>query len=180
MAWENEAPIGSLVLQPGLYDSNCPFSSDNVIGALADFATIDFTGANNTIDAAIASVNLMPDGQPLLDNKTPYNGYGTPKSVTREARINQPVQKYGRATSRTKGRVTGINGTIKVAYTAGTATFVNQIVVRSTKPFIGPGDSGSLLVNRPGKKPVGLLFAGDSTGRYVLPTPLTRYWRGLV
>jgi hypothetical protein len=171
-ALENDASPGSLVLQPGLYDTNCSVNPDNVIGVLADFATIDFTGENNTVDAAIASVDSMPDGRPMVDNKTPSNGYGTPKSTTREAKLSMAVQKYGRTTSRTKGRITGINATIIVNYTAGTAIFVNQIVVQSTSPFIGPGDSGSLLVNRPGKKPVGLLFAGNPSGTYAVANPI--------
>jgi hypothetical protein len=168
----NDAPTGSRVLQPGLYDTDCIVHSDNVIGALADFAAIDFSGANNTIDAAIASVDSLPDGRPMVDNKTPSKGYGTPRSATRTAKLHQLVQKYGRSSSLTKGRVTGINATIKVTYSGGTATFVNQIVVKSSKPFIMPGDSGSLLVNRPGKKPVGLLFAGDLSGKFAVANPI--------
>jgi hypothetical protein len=168
----NEAPTSSRVLQPGRYDTFCSLNADDAIGVLADFATIDFTGADNTIDAAIASVNLLPDGSPMLDNRTPANGYGRPKSANREAKLHQAVQKYGRTTSKTNGKVTGINATIQVSYPTGTATFVNQIVVKSTKPFIEPGDSGSLLVTRSGKKPVGLLFAGDSTGTYAIANPI--------
>ncbi|MFH1597301.1 MAG: hypothetical protein ABIG94_13235 [Pseudomonadota bacterium] len=174
-ALENEASIGSRVLQPGRYDTNCSLNPDNVIGALAAFETIEFTGANNTIDAAIA-LSTIAD----LGNATPANGYRTPKSATVAAFIYQAVQKYGRTTSLTKGTVTGINATIKVSYTAGIATFVNQIVVQSLKPFIKAGDSGSLLVTDPERKPVGLLFAGDSSGKMPSPTPLTRYWGGLV
>jgi hypothetical protein len=171
-ALENEASTGSRVLQPGLFDTNCTFNPDDAIGVLADFAEIDFTGADNTIDAAITSVDSMPDGRPMVDNKTPSNGYGIPKSATREAKLKLRVKKYGRTSSLTKGKVTGINATIMVAYTAGIATFVNQIVVQSTKPFIGAGDSGSLLVTRLGKKPVGLLFAGNESGTFAVANPI--------
>jgi hypothetical protein len=50
----------------------------------------------------------------------------------------------------------------------GTALFVNQIVVYGNKPFIKAGDSGSLLVTDPGRNPVGLLFAGTSSGKYAI------------
>lgn len=86
------------------------------------------------------------------------------------AALNQQVQKYGRTTSlTTKGRITGINATINIGYDSGTARFVNQIIVETRKPgFIQGGDSGSLLVIQGGsddRKPVGLLYAGNSTGK---------------
>jgi hypothetical protein len=171
-ALENEASPGSLVLQPGRYDTQCTFDPEAVIGALADFETIDFTGANNTMDAAIASIDAMPDGSPMVDNKTPADGYGMPRSATLKPKLRQAVQKYGRASSLTKGTVTGINATIIVRYGAGAAIFVNQIVVKSKKPFIKPGDSGSLLVTDPGKNPVGLLVAGDLSGTYAIANPI--------
>ena len=80
-----------------------------------------------------------------------------------------PVQKYGRTTSLTKGTIVSINWEGNVGYSTGTASFVDQIVVYSTKgAFVKAGDSGSLVVGQPGsaKKPSGLLFAGDSSGRY--------------
>jgi hypothetical protein len=78
------------------------------------------------------------------------------------------VQKYGRTTALTKGTVVGINATVDVGYSSGTARFVNQIVVYSSKPFIKPGDSGSLLVTYPAVNPVGLLFAGNASGQYAI------------
>ncbi len=166
-ALENEASIGSRVLQPGRYDTNCLNPYDH-IGTLFAFVPIDFSGTpSNVVDAAIALSSTDK-----LGNATPANGYGKPNSATVQPDIGLAVQKYGRTTSLTKGTVTGINGTIKVSYSAGIATFVNQIVVQSIKPFIKAGDSGSLLVTDPGKKPVGLLFAGDSSGKYAIANPI--------
>lgn len=160
-ALENKALLGSNVLQPGLYDTGCSFDLNNVIGALTDFEPMVFsTSASNTIDAAIA---LSSTGN--LGKATPSNGYGLPKSAIVSAVVGQYVQKYGRTTSLTKGQVTMINATINVNYNSGTARFVNQIIVQSSKTFIGAGDSGSLLVTNPGRNPVGLLFAGSSDGR---------------
>ena len=157
-ALENKAPLGSNVLQPGRYDTGCSFDPNNIIGSLAGFEPIMF-GSDNTIDAAIASSSTVN-----LGNATPSGGYGTPNSTTAAASLSQKVQKYGRTTALTKGQVTGINVTVSVGYSAGTARFVNQIMVQGTKPFIKAGDSGSLLVTDPGKNPVGLLFAGTSNG----------------
>jgi hypothetical protein len=167
-ALENEAEESSEILQPGLYDTRCIYNVNNVIGTWFDFEPIDFRDdanyANaNTIDAAIA---LSSDAN--LGNGTPSNGYGIPKSTTVEAYINQKVQKYGRTTSLTKGTVTDVNAIIWITYSSGRALFKDQIIVQSAKPFIKAGDSGSLLVSNPGKEPVGLLFAGDASGKYAI------------
>jgi hypothetical protein len=169
-ALENSAPIGSSVLQPGLYDTQCTFDANNVIGQLAAFEPINFNcicfifcscdaALDNTIDAAVALSSAAD-----LGNATPSNGYGTPMSATVSAFIDQPVQKYGRTTSLTKGKVTGINATVIVGYSSGYARFVDQIIVGSRKAFIKAGDSGSLLVTDPSANPVGLLYAGNSNG----------------
>jgi hypothetical protein len=90
------------------------------------------------------------------------------------------VQKYGRTTKLTKGVITGINATITVSYGAsGNAVFVNQIVVRSNKPFLKSGDSGSLLVTDDlDCNPVGLMFAGGSSG-YGIANPIGAVLSGL-
>lgn len=164
-ALENTAPLGSPVLQPGLYDTGCVITyGDQQIGTLSRYEAIIFsTSANNTIDAAIA---LSSTG--ALGNSTPADGYGAPKSATVSEALGLSVQKYGRTTSLTKGTITGINATVNVSYSSGTARFVDQIIVQSTRPFIKAGDSGSLLVTDPGRNPIGLLFAGNVTGKYAV------------
>jgi hypothetical protein len=62
--------------------------------------------------------------------------------------------------------------TVNVGYGSGTARFVNQIAVYSRKPFIKAGDSGSLLVTKTGHNPVGLLFAGNTTGKLAIANPI--------
>lgn len=166
-ALENNADIGSEVLQPGLYDTNCIYDSNNYLGQLYEYKEIIF-GGTNTIDAAISSTSTSD-----LNNSTPSDGYGIPKSTTMSAAIYQNVQKYGRTTSLTKGTVTGIHATVNVGYSSGTALFVDQIVVSGNKgPFIKAGDSGSLLVTDPGRNPVGLLFAGNSSGKTAIANPI--------
>ena len=167
-AIENTAASNSAILQPGLYDTNCNFNNTNVIGNLSSFIPIDISSsATNTVDAAIASSSTS-----ALGNSTPANGYGIPRSEIVSPRVGQDVMKYGRTTSLTSGRVTGINATILIGYNAGTARFVNQIVIGSSKPFIKAGDSGSLLVTNPNADPVGLLFAGSSSGTTAIANPI--------
>ena len=159
---ENQASIGDPVLQPGPYDGG--IDPDDAIGALDEFEPIVFsTTANNEIDAAIALSSTAD-----LGNATPSDGYGTPKSAFMAAVIWQSVQKYGRTSELTKGTITGINATVNVGYSSGTALFVDQIIVEGIKPFIKGGDSGSLLVTDPGRNPVGLLFAGNRSGKFAV------------
>jgi hypothetical protein len=163
-ALENAAAPNSAVLQPGLYDTNCTFNPANVIGTLSSFVPIVFsTSADNPVDAAIAASDIS-----LLGKATPSNGYGPPRSATVSAFVGQRVKKYGRTTSQTSGQVLGINAIVIVGYGSGTAQFVDQIIVRSSRAFILPGDSGSLLVTAQSNNPVGLLFAGNGNGKIAI------------
>ena len=174
---ENNATIGDNVLQPGPFDEGT--DPADAIGTLSDFEPIIFNCTcrgricfcdpthDNMIDAAIA---LSSTGD--LDNATPSNGYTTPKSKPVPAVLAQQVQKYGRTTSLTKGEVTGINATVVVGYDSGVARFVNQIIISSSSAFIKGGDSGSLLVTDPDRLTVGLLFAGNSTGKTTIANPI--------
>jgi hypothetical protein len=164
-ALENGATMGSAVLQPGLYDTKCAFTTTNVIGHFTSYVPISFT-SNNTVDCALATTTTD-----MLGKSTPSNGYGTPASTPIDAVVGMAVQKYGRTTALTKGTISGIHATANVTYSAGTATFVDQIIIQapSRTPFSKAGDSGSLIVtNDANKRPVGLLFAGNSTGTYTI------------
>jgi hypothetical protein len=168
-ALENGASIGSEVLQPGRYDTQCSISGNNIIGSLAYYIPINFGGGGNAVDAALAYVYRDSQNKLMVDNATPSNGYGTPKSATAAPAVGISVEKYGRTTQLTLGTITAINATITVNYgPSGNATFSNQIIVQSGKPVLKAGDSGSLLVTSSGLNPVGLLFAGDSTGKYAV------------
>ena len=174
---ENEASEGDIVLQPGHIDGGGEYPErDDAIGTLFDYEKIYFlTGREseptNTADAAIALSSTEN-----LDNATPSDGYGTPKSTTTTARINQKVKKYGRSTGLTKGQVYALNATVDVGYDSGVARFVGQIVI-TPGGFSAPGDSGSLVVvdgkgrdKADDRKPVGLLFAGSDL--YTVANPI--------
>jgi hypothetical protein len=158
-ALENTAPLGSKVLQPGRADLNCASGSNAVLGPLSKFVPIQFsTSANNKVDAAIAVATTAN-----LARSTPIDGYGTPRATIAPATLYQIVQKYGRTTGLTTGTVVGLNGTLEVGYTSGTARFVGQITIKSRGQFSRAGDSGALIVDAD-KRPVGLLFAGTLNG----------------
>ena len=135
------------------------------IAVLDDYVEIVFSeSAANTVDAAIA---LTSEAE--LGKATPADGYGTPGSVTLPPAVGMAVQKYGRNSALTRGEITAINATVRIDYIAGTATFVEQIVVESNGPFLKSGDSGSLLVAEDGfNSPVGLLFAGNRSGKFAV------------
>jgi hypothetical protein len=158
-ALENEAPLGSNLLQPGRYDLNCASGSNALLGTLRKFVTIQFsTTANNRVDAALASATTA-----TLGKSTPSDGYGTPSVTTMVAGLNQVVQKYGRTTGLTTGNVVGLNATLYVEYASGTARFTGQITIKGKGQFSRAGDSGSLIVDM-NRRPVGLLFAGSLSG----------------
>ncbi len=170
----NAAAIGDAALQPGAFDGG---TSADQIGTLAGFNPINFAGGLNVMDAAIALSSTTN-----LGNSTPLDdGYGTPSGAIfgdanndrlfddRAALLNVNVQKYGRTTKLTRGRITGVNATVDICYEVvfifctKSARFTDQIVVGQSG-FSDGGDSGSLIVtDNAGKNPVGLLFAGSAT-----------------
>lgn len=161
LANSNNASIGDAALQPGPYDGG---TAADQIGTLADYVPISFSG-NNTVDAAIASVNPGD-----VTGTTPSYAYGAPGTSTTTASVGMGVQKFGRTTGYTSGTVAETNVTVDVCYeTQGpfrckrAARFVNQFTVIDGS-FSAGGDSGSLIVTTGGgKNPVGLLYAGSST-----------------
>jgi hypothetical protein len=81
------------------------------------------------------------------------------------------VQKYGKTTRLTTGRVDAINATVFVTYRTGTTRYVRQVLVAGRGPFCRAGDSGSLIVTTAGRQPVALLFAGTASG-YTFANPI--------
>lgn len=162
-ARENAASAGERINQPGRYDAKPLCAQTGQIGTLADFKPIVFsTSASNTIDAAIAS---FVSG--ISTTCSMVNNLYTPTSSVVAPTVGLAVKKVGRTSGLTSGTIAGINVTINVGYTAGTARFVNQIYVASA--MIRSGDSGSLMVTSTGNNPVGLCFAGGSGSSFANP-----------
>jgi hypothetical protein len=174
LANSNSASIGDAALQPGPYDGG---TSADQVGTLFAFQAIDFSGANNTMDAAIALTTAENTG-----NATPTDdAYGLPNAAifgdansdgvfdNKSALLGVNVQKYGRTTRLTKGQITGINASLSICYEvififcSKSANFVDQLII-APGTFSDGGDSGSLIVTDDSNKhPVALLFAGSDT-----------------
>jgi hypothetical protein len=174
LANSNAGSVGDATWQPGPFDGG---TAADQIGTLAAFRAIDFSGANNFMDAAIALSSTAS-----LGNSTPLDdGYGVPDSrIFGDANndrlfddkthlLNLSVMKYGRTTKLTRAHVTGINATVDICYEVvvifcvKSARFTDQIVIGASG-FSDGGDSGSLIVTDDGNRnPVALLFAGSAT-----------------
>lgn len=155
LANSNNARIGDPILQPGRFDGGV-FPAD-LIARLTRYVPIKFhtptTKPLNYVDAAIAEGNFHD-----LNREVYWGGYV--KDLYTAPKVNDIVQKTGRTTGFTTGKVTNINGTVDVNYGGGrVARFRNQII---TTRMGAPGDSGSLVMNRD-EAAMGLLFAGSST-----------------
>jgi hypothetical protein len=166
-ALENLAPLGSRILQPGRYDLNCASGAHDGMGSLTRFVPVVFSRtASNVVDAAIALTSTS-----VLGRGTPLDGYGTPAATPVTAVPGMEVQKYGKTTRLTTGRVDAINATVFVTYRTGTTRYVRQVLVAGRGPFCRAGDSGSLIVTTAGRQPVALLFAGTASG-YTFANPI--------
>lgn len=150
LANSNNARIGDPILQPGPFDGGR--LPRDVIARLTRFVPIRFNGPPNLVDAAVAEGQFHD-----IDREIYWIGY-----VKRVRFLTKPgdfVQKTGRTTNWTTGRVTNVNATVNVNYGAGrVAKMVRQII---TTPMSAGGDSGSLLLDLQ-ENAVGLLFAGSS------------------
>ena len=150
LANSNNARIGDPILQPGPFDGGT--LPQDTIARLSRWVTIQFgPTSTNYVDAAIAEGQFH-----VLDREIYWIGYV--RGAIAPA-VGLMVQKTGRTTNHTTGRITAINATVNVNYGGGqVARFVNQIV---TTNMSAGGDSGSLLLDLENRA-VGLLFAGSS------------------
>jgi hypothetical protein len=165
LANSNAAKKGDRIVQPGPYDGGK--ASKDTIARLTAFVPIKFGGAAaNAVDAAIAA----PVSAAAVSPKNVW--YGKVSATTVLPKVSLLVKKAGRTTQRTRGRITGINASVRVSYgLSGVALFRGQIVIVSltNAPFSQGGDSGSLIVTDRGAKPVGLLFAGSASHTIASP-----------
>ncbi|MFQ5875613.1 MAG: serine protease [Dehalococcoidia bacterium] len=151
LANSNNARIGDPILQPGPYDGGT-YPGD-MIARLSRFVPIRFDGTCNYVDAAVAEGPFH-----WLDREIYWIGFV--KGVRREwPQIGEILQKTGRTTNYTTGRVRAINAIVNVNYGGGrVGRFCRQIV---TANMSAGGDSGSLVLDL-NENAVGLLFAGSS------------------
>jgi hypothetical protein len=155
LADEGRLAPNSPIFQPGLLDHGNA-ATDRIAG-LTRFIPLQAQGGNR-VDGAIAKV----DKASLVTKDILKIG---PPHGTAPAHIDMTVHKFGRTTSYTVGRVSSIDTDVTVQYETGSFTFTDQIMIvgLNGKSFSAAGDSGSLILERPSNKAVGLLFAGSAT-----------------
>lgn len=153
--------IGDAVVQPGPVGGGT--DPEDRVGTLTTWVPLSPDGRAR-VDAAAAALS-----EPGVDPHYPVGLVTT----TAEVLGAEAVEKVGRTTGVTRGRVTAIElDDLVVDYGPGTGrlTFDGQIEVEATgtptgtAPFSRPGDSGSLVYGPDTKAAVGLLFAGSETG----------------
>lgn len=158
LADENRAEIGDAIIQPADLDGGR--DPQDVVARLTEYVPIAPVGVNR-VDAAIATVLDGGDVDPYGSLGTFGEGIVAPEDADR-------VEKLGRTTAHTTGRVSAFNvRSIIVEYdTSPTVRFDGQIEVQveSGSEFSLGGDSGSLIVSEGERIPIGLLFAGSDQG----------------
>ena len=114
--------------------------------------------AQNKVDCAIARP-LSPEWV-----RPDILGIGAPKGI-RVGTLGMEVQKVGRTTGHTTGRITQADVTVQVDYRGQMVTFVNQFMATGMS---SGGDSGSAVLDMEGYV-VGLLFAGSELATLINP-----------
>ncbi len=148
LANSNHAKKGDAILQPGPYDGGK--SSADILAALDRWIEIKFDKQGNLVDAALARPKRIKQVKPEIIL------IGIPQGTVK-AKLGMFIQKLGRTTGYTTGKIKDIRATVKISYDQKTALFRNQIL---TTNISQGGDSGSLVLNLK-KRAVGLLFAGS-------------------
>jgi hypothetical protein len=158
LANSNDASLGDPILQPGPVDGGV--DPADRIARLSRFIPITFEPPvplaqhNNLVDAAVAQGEFHD-----LDREIYWIGYVRGWRRKANVTVGTIVQKTGRTTNYTTGRITAINATVDVGYGGGrVGRFKDQIV---TTNISAGGDSGSLVTTLDDVA-VGLLFAGSS------------------
>lgn len=187
LAASNQGKMNDTIIQPGKADGG--FSGSDRFAWLREFVKInwdagDGDGCNifnrlmarfrrvrvieqpspNLVDAALA----LPVIQSYVNRVNPVT-HAMATDFTR-FELGDEVIKVGRTTEFTQGTVEGVDTMVRVRYDGGTATFDDQIEIRSPeqREFSAGGDSGSCILTTNGKKIGALLFAGAGP-----PDPVT-------
>ena len=118
------------------------------------------------MDAAIFKVDENLTDQRILN-------IGLPCGILREYPLNLSVVKCGRTSCVTRGRLIGVDATVKIKLGTVYYLFKDQLVFSNMSDS---GDSGSLILDSK-KRAVALLIAGSS--RITIGTPITKVLQAL-
>jgi hypothetical protein len=163
LARSGSAVAGENIIQPGLVDSNCSATGDNVVATFPG----NIVPLGHNTDTALGQVisgKVNTSGTIL--------GVGAPCSSTATPTVGMAVTKAGRTTGTTTGTIQAVNVSATVQYetqcNAGSTfneSYTNQVSV-TPGTFSAGGDSGSLILSNTSssnRHPVALLFAGSSS-----------------
>ena len=154
--------LGAAIFQPGLLDGGN--EATDQVAALSQFIQI-MPNVMNKVDCAIAEFLATTRVSGILMPRVGALRSANPVSAT----VGMLVEKTGRTTGYTKGKIFDVSADVNVDYEdkdgiTFTATFSNQIIIQGTPgSFSAAGDSGSLIVEQSSKTATGLLFAGSAS-----------------
>jgi hypothetical protein len=163
LARSGSAVVGENDIQPGLVDSACSATGDNIVGTFpGNFVPLGT--ANVDVGLSLAAPSMVDQTGSILD-------IGVPCSATRTPVIGMNVEKSGRTTAFTTGTIQATNVNVSIQYQTGcnagrkfTETYTNQVSI-TPGTFSAGGDSGSLILSNDSSShyPVALLYAGSSS-----------------
>jgi hypothetical protein len=159
LAASDAASVGDAVLQPGPADGGRPADRVATLTAFVRFRT----GGTNLVDAAVAA--LDPDGA-AEPGDLPGGPLGETVPSGLDVDPDEAVEKLGRTTGHTRGRITAVEvDAVAVDYDGVVHRFDDQIEIQGAgAPFSAGGDSGSVIWRSRDRAPTALLFAGSATG----------------
>ncbi len=163
------APPGTPTSHVSPSDATPNCSSAAIVGqTIQQFAPLCDSEVDSVVDcASVASTSAQTDFD--------IRDVGLPKPYHGTVVVGDTVQKSGRTTGYTQGTVVSTNYSVLTGpwKCCGLATFVHQIRVNALGEdrFIGPGDSGSALLNMDDEI-VGLLFSGPYSGLAANANPI--------
>jgi hypothetical protein len=144
---------GSYIVQPGPYDDRWWRKNKNYVGRLKSF--VKLVKQDNLQDSAIFKPSSALLAESDMWKLGQLNGFRD------NLQVGESVQKVGRTTGHTVGKVIALDGVVQVQYgrKLGVIEFEDQII---TDFMSEGGDSGSLLLDM-NNNIVGLLYAGSNT-----------------
>jgi hypothetical protein len=157
LANENDATRGDAVLQPADYDDG---NQEDRVASLDSFVALSPQDVNE-VDCAVATIESGVDF-----HASTLTEVGSLSPLVEEIRPDMVVEKLGRTTGHTRGRVTAFElDNVVVEFDIGNVRFDGQIEIEGLGPsFSSGGDSGSLIYTSTSHNAFGLLFAGSETG----------------
>jgi hypothetical protein len=160
LAAGDAATEGDPALQPGVADGG---TGADRIGALAAFVRLS-PEPGNLVDAAVAALDPGVGAEP---GAYPGGPVAALVAAVDDVDPEELVEKVGRTTGHTRGRITAVEvDGLGVQYDESVVvTFDDQVEIEGlTGAFSAGGDSGSVIWRSRDRAPLGLLFAGSSTG----------------